>query len=356
MKNNEEVGMVGVAGWNKLKTDGIYKRVNLKTAIEKYDRKPEGDFEEVVVLDGCCNVIKNIGLKFDDIYGLIHFHDLDLCMQYREKGYKIYVMNGSVIHFADEREKSTVESRKYLNKISGKRDFVYWDERRKLFLDKWGNLLPISITPIPILMITWNRLEYTKKAIKSIRENTYHPYILWIWDNGSTDGTVEYLQSIKEENTTIRFRSTNHGLVPPMNAFFDEFKDNKYVAKVDNDTIVSPFWLTKLKDVMEDVPLFVIQADHYLGLQYKLENNHQFYNELASIDYREEKLYLFPHGGGSGILIRTKHIDNPIEIIEGKLSGWVDYQFKKCKKEIWLTGYQITIRAKLLKRLKRQKA
>ena len=184
---------------------------------------------------------------------------------------------------------------------------------------------------IPIMMITWDRLEYTKQAIKALLENTIYPFKLWIWDNGSTDGTVEYLRDIYDERIQVIFSHENVGLIPPMNEFFDWYKDAEYVSKVDNDTIVPRGWLTKLKNVMDSLPLFVIQSAHYLGLPYKLENNQEFYNQLAKVEFEGENLYLFPHVSGTGVLIRRKHIDEPVEKKEGTLSGWVNYQFLKCR-------------------------
>ena len=186
---------------------------------------------------------------------------------------------------------------------------------------------------IPIMMITWNRLAYTKQAIKALLKNTKHPFVLWIWDNNSIDGTAEYLRSLDDDRIQIIFSVENVGLVPPMNEFFRWYKDSEYVSKVDNDTIVPVGWLTKLKNVMDKLPLFVIQSDHYLGLPYKLRDNQQFYDYLERLEFEGENLYLFPHVSGTGILIRAKHMDKPIDKKEGTLSGWVDYQFHKCNTE-----------------------
>lgn len=337
MDENEEVGMVGLAGWKRM-TETSYSVRDIVTAINRYNRKPDGEFEEVLTLDGLCNVVRNIGLRFDNVYGYMHYYDHDICLQYREKGYKLFVMRGNAIHFAESGRSSRFESKKYKDNIK-KSDGDYFKERTQIFEKKWKNHLPLKFEPIPILMITWDRLEYTKKAIKAIKENTHHPYILWTWDNGSKDGTVEYLNSIKSDNIFVNLKDTNYGLVPPMNAFFDKFKNNKYVSKVDNDTVVSPYWLTKLKKVMDNLPLFVIQADHYLAITYKLKNNYQFYKELEGMDYRGEKLYLFPHVSGTGVLIRRKHIDKPIEVIKGKLSGWVNYQLQKSRTKNLRCGF-----------------
>ena len=146
MKVNKDVGMVGAAGWKRLGKSGLRKQNDFITAIDVYKSfaKPKADFEEVVITDGCCNVVKNIGLKFDEHYGYMHYYDFDLCMQYREKGYKIYVMNGSAIHFADVRNLSTIGAEKYKNLIK-KRDIDYRKERNRIFLKKWKNNLPINV-------------------------------------------------------------------------------------------------------------------------------------------------------------------------------------------------------------------
>ena len=46
-----------------------------------------------------------------------------------------------------------------------------------------------------IIILTHNQLEYTKKCIESIFTHTKEPFELIVVDNGSTDGTVEYLET-----------------------------------------------------------------------------------------------------------------------------------------------------------------
>lgn len=329
LDRDDKAGLVGIAGWTAIRENGSYSRKDIVTAIDKYNAKPYS-FAEVAMCDGSCVVARNCEIKYDEVYGPMHFYDFDFSMQYRKAGYRLYAMNGSATHFAEDRKKSTVEHDKYKSLI-GKKDIDFWKENQVKFMDKWSDDLPVSIEPIPILMITWNRLQYTKKAIEALKQNTYYPYILWIWDNGSTDGTVEYLRKL--DDVRVYFSKDNLGLVPPMNKFFETFKDFDYVSKVDNDTVVSPGWLTKLKEVMDKYPLFVIQSDHYLGLPYKLKNNQQFYNHLEKVKYGNESLYLFPHVSGTGVLIRRKHIDRPVEEMKGTLSGWVNYQFHRCKEK-----------------------
>ena len=46
-----------------------------------------------------------------------------------------------------------------------------------------------------IIILTHNQLEYTRKCIESILKYTKGPFELIVVDNGSTDGTVEYLET-----------------------------------------------------------------------------------------------------------------------------------------------------------------
>ena len=50
---------------------------------------------------------------------------------------------------------------------------------------------------VAVVMQTFNRIEYTMEVIAAFRNHLLHPYRLIVVDNGSTDGTVEYLRRMK---------------------------------------------------------------------------------------------------------------------------------------------------------------
>ncbi len=49
---------------------------------------------------------------------------------------------------------------------------------------------------VSIVLATYNQLDYTRLCLRSIRDCTDVPYELIVVDNGSTDGTPEYLKTI----------------------------------------------------------------------------------------------------------------------------------------------------------------
>jgi GT2 family glycosyltransferase len=65
---------------------------------------------------------------------------------------------------------------------------------------------------ISIIIITRNRASYLKECVDSILMQDYPDFEILIGDNGSTDGTVEYLQSLLyDARITVLFNGRNLG-------------------------------------------------------------------------------------------------------------------------------------------------
>ena len=66
------------------------------------------------------------------------------------------------------------------------------------------------IRPVSVIVLTWNGIDYTKACLDSIRAKTdFRDYKIVVADNGSTDGTVEYLQ--KQTGITTVLNRENLG-------------------------------------------------------------------------------------------------------------------------------------------------
>lgn len=70
-----------------------------------------------------------------------------------------------------------------------------------------------------IALITYNRLEYTKRTLRNLHRTIQVPYFLVVVDNNSTDGTREYLEAHKKRN------KIDHVILNP---------DNYYPGKATN--------------------------------------------------------------------------------------------------------------------------
>ncbi len=103
--------------------------------------------------------------------------------------------------------------------------------------------------PVSIVMLTWNGIEYTKACLESLWAQTQDvDYHLVLVDNGSSDGTREWLRTLPmitliENDTNVGFtKGNNQGMavVPPEHD----------VLLLNNDTIITQAnWLARLRDV-----------------------------------------------------------------------------------------------------------
>lgn len=102
---------------------------------------------------------------------------------------------------------------------------------------------------ISIIMPCHNQLEYTKISVESIQKNTDPERYNFIFiDNGSTDGTHEYLKSIK--NSEIITNKENVFVNKAWNQGFDKVKE-KYCCLANNDIRVGKNWLNGIFKAFE---------------------------------------------------------------------------------------------------------
>jgi GT2 family glycosyltransferase len=103
--------------------------------------------------------------------------------------------------------------------------------------------------PVAIIILTWNALAYTRACVDALTAQTDHPaWRLVMVDNGSTDGTVEYLQGLV--GATVVLHATNLGFTRGCNAGLAVTRPDEDVVLMNNDIVVTePGWLTRLQDV-----------------------------------------------------------------------------------------------------------
>jgi GT2 family glycosyltransferase len=108
---------------------------------------------------------------------------------------------------------------------------------------------------VAIFSITYDRLEYTKKSFKSLEETAGYQFDHYVVDNGSTDGTQEWLmeQYKKKKIKQIKLNDTNVGISKASNEAIEMIKHHARhdcVMKWDNDCIgLTKDWLTKMIDI-----------------------------------------------------------------------------------------------------------
>ena len=97
-----------------------------------------------------------------------------------------------------------------------------------------------------VIIPTFNRIEYLKEAINSVRFQRFKSWNLHIVDNSSEDGTADYLKKLSHEDKRIKFSIIkNNGIIAKSRNYALRRANTKAVSFLDDDDI----WLdNKLED------------------------------------------------------------------------------------------------------------
>ena len=108
--------------------------------------------------------------------------------------------------------------------------------------------------PVAVVILTWNALEWTKRCLAALKSRTEHPaWRVIVVDNGSTDGSVEWLGADGE--LTLVTNGANLGYSKGCNIGIARREAGEDVVLMNNDVVVTdPAWLTKLQDAAFALP------------------------------------------------------------------------------------------------------
>jgi len=202
---------------------------------------------------------------------------------------------------------------------------------------------------IPVLFITYNRLEYTKRAIEALcHSDAGNIHIL---DNNSSDGTREWLMATFEKGdpfgyyrnrqVSISYQDKNLGIAGALNMFLGITKNYRYVAKIDNDTIVPNDFFTCMYNEILKHDLDMLQAKHHIIHATHPQGWDGFVKNMKN---PAPGIYLNHFIGGSGIIFRRDKVDK-IPEVEWALGGWRKFQSMRPELK---KGFTSNIEIKLL--------
>lgn len=156
---------------------------------------------------------------------------------------------------------------------------------------------------VHIVFLTYNRLDYTRRSLERLLSDPTECFDLTIWDNASTDGTVEFLRGLRPDPRIkdVVFSKKNVGQTYAVNVIWSASKAD-LVGKVDNDCLVTPGWTRILARAHVDIPeLGVVACWHFFP--------DDFYEESARHKihrYGNHFIFRHPWTCGSGFLVKRE--------------------------------------------------
>ena len=101
---------------------------------------------------------------------------------------------------------------------------------------------------ISIIILNWNGKHHLEECLSSVLKQTYKDYEVIVVDNGSTDGSQEYISS-RFPSVSLICNDQNYGFCKGNNIGIKASK-GEYIVLLNNDTVVEQDWLQQLYECM----------------------------------------------------------------------------------------------------------
>lgn len=245
------------------------------------------------MLTGACLLLRREEFisfgSFDEHYEN-GWEDDDLCYACREQGLRVhYCPASTVVHFQSVTlSEGLSQDEKLLEQLSNQAESgatpdprlaelfkkveqrllairARFDRNRSRFFSKWGqriyrddyhyhkadglaerfyqDRLPEPL--VSIIILTFNQLPYTIECVESIERHTPERYELVFIDNGSSDGTVQWLNELQVQHPSrckVIINDSNRGFAAGCNQGLKAAKGD-YLLLLNNDVVVTKGWL-----------------------------------------------------------------------------------------------------------------
>jgi GT2 family glycosyltransferase len=112
-----------------------------------------------------------------------------------------------------------------------------------------------SSPAIDVLMITYNRPQYTELALRRLLETCDPDVRVWIWHNGTDAATLDVVKAMLSHPRVHRFYHSpeNRKLREPTNWLWKS-STGQFLSKVDDDCLMPEGWADTLRRAHADVP------------------------------------------------------------------------------------------------------
>jgi GT2 family glycosyltransferase len=109
-----------------------------------------------------------------------------------------------------------------------------------------------SNNKVTVVIVNWNGRALLDECLKSLQKQVYSPFSAVFVDNGSQDGSVDFVKT-NYSNIKIIELSQNLGFAAANNLAIQQIQTD-YIALLNNDAVPDAMWLGNLVNAMETHP------------------------------------------------------------------------------------------------------
>ena len=198
-----------------------------------------------------------------------------------------------------------------------------------------------------IILPVRNGDEYVKECVSSILNQTLNDFILIVLDNCSTDGTLQWIESLNDERIII-YRSTTPLTIEENWGRIVTVPKNEYITLIGHDDILKPGYLKAMNDLITRFPDATLYQTHfsYINSKGKMIRSCKPMEEVeTSPEFLQSILQNKIDIVGTGFMMRSKDYDElegiPLypNLLFADFELWINLTAKKYKATSPVEGF-----------------
>jgi len=164
---------------------------------------------------------------------------------------------------------------------------------------------------VSIIIVNYNGREYLEKCLKSLDKIDYENFEIILVDNNSTDNSIKFVKNTYPSIMIIKL-DKNYGFAEPNNIGAKNAK-GKFLLFLNNDTIVTPNFITAMVQVINQDPKIIICQSRLLKPDGTVDSSGDYIDTLGrAFSLKEENLEnrrIFSARGASMLVNKEKFFE-----------------------------------------------
>jgi GT2 family glycosyltransferase len=199
----------------------------------------------------------------------------------------------------------------------------------------------MSLPKISIIIVNYNGKSLLEKCLESLFNVNYDNFEVILVDNNSTDDTVNFVTKNYPSVILIKLES-NKGFAEPNN-IGSKMSKGKHLLFLNNDTVVTPNFISELVKIVENDPKVAICQSLLLKPNGSVDSSGDFIDKLGVVynsKTKTDKVREISSARGASMLVRSS--------IFKKLDGFdekffVSFEDVDLGWRTWILGYRIVV-------------
>ena len=194
---------------------------------------------------------------------------------------------------------------------------------------------------VSVIIVNYNGKIFLERCLESLRKVNYENFEIIVVDNNSTDGSVELVTKNYPSIILLKLNS-NKGFAEPNN-IGSKIATGKYLLFLNNDTIVTPSFISEMVSVIENDNKIAICQSLLLKPDQSIDSSGDFIDHLGVVYNSTKKtddIREISSARGASMLVRK----NIFDILEGfDEKFYVSFEDVDLGWRAWMIGYKVVL-------------